>query len=105
FLGDQLVGIRNVDGYGDTGDLVSSRVDGAFPFTIAQGVALGQTLTANPNPVMTPPKGNHFGPIDLAPYVPPPVLANLTLAKREPANKPINQTKAVVGALAFGVSP
>ncbi len=105
FVQDRLVQIRNVDGYGATGDMTSMLEDGASPFTIAHGVPLGGIQSANPNPITVPTKGPRFGPLDLGTFVAPPVFANLVNTVRDTTNMPLDITQSLlVGALSFGTS-
>jgi hypothetical protein len=104
FVGDRLVEVANVDGYGAAGDMTSMGFDGSGPFVIARGVPVGGIRTANPNPIMMPDKGTKFGPLDLGTFVPPPVFANLTSATRDTMNMPLNQSNSILGALSFGTS-
>ncbi len=105
FVGGRVRYLRGVDGHGDVGELVSANIDGTDPRPVAEGVAVGSLLVANPRPVEDAPvKGNPTrGAVDLSPKIIPPVYAQLVDARRESTrNKPLfDESAPIIGALAF----
>jgi hypothetical protein len=97
--------LRNLDGTGQFGELVSSDIDGGNQALIAQGVPTGSILSANPAPLVpVPPKGNPVrGPIDMMPPVIAPVYALMVNGLRDQRIKGelFDNSPPVLGQLAF----
>jgi hypothetical protein len=104
FTSDRLLYLRELDSTGSAGQLVSAALDGSDEFIIADGAATGQVQVAYPQPPLPAFHGPRYDidSYDLAVPPPPPVLANLTGASLNTSITPIDGSKAVVGALAYG---
>jgi hypothetical protein len=110
FVLDRALFMRNLDGAGITGDLVSMNLDGSDQKVLASGVPVGSLQSAFPQPPTASNGAPNPGPLDLGPDLPPPVLANLMNAV-EDADPSKNNSPArtlagdarITGPLAFGV--
>ena len=103
FVGDQLVFVANVDATGATGDVAVAALDGSGLRVVARGAATDDFIAAFPaDPPPAPTGAPRDGPIDLGPATPPPIFAHLTRATEDAAERPIDGSRPIVGALALG---
>jgi hypothetical protein len=104
FTENRLLYLRNVDGKGDFGELMSAALDGTNPFSIATGVATGDLHVAYPRPPEAPIAGRPglVEHTDMAMPPPAPVFANLIGTQRTDNITPIDGSRPLAGALAFG---
>ena len=95
--------IRNVNGRGDSGELVSAAPDGSDAQRIAEDVATSSISASNPVSPTDPSHGGTRGPVDMSPPVTPPVYAEIVGAKRdESVTSPLfDDSQPVTGSLGF----
>ncbi|MEO6953470.1 MAG: hypothetical protein ABI321_16835 [Polyangia bacterium] len=98
--------IRNVNGRGDYGELVSSDLDGSGALTIAEGVATSSIAASNPVSPTDPTHGTSRGPVDMSQPITPPVYAEIVnTIRNDSVTSPLfDDSQPVTGSLGFSRS-
>ncbi len=103
FTNGRMRYVRNVNGRGDYGELVSTELDGTNAQIIAEGVATSSIKATNPSVPTDPSHGSSRGPVDMSMPITPPVYAQLVDAVRdESVTYPLfDDSQPVTGKLGF----
>jgi hypothetical protein len=107
FVEGRLVFLRNVDSYGNSGDLTVASYDGSNPFMLAPGSPTGELRAGSAFPP-TPPAPRHIrtGPLDFSVSTGVLMFANLVQAEPDTntAHVPIAGGRKLIGGLGFTAS-